>query len=319
MAVTQIGYSLRNDLKLIADESEMIKTPLLAPILAPEALVPQISASQPTLPKGETLKMGDDTRANPNGGLNRGTFGTSSTTYYTERFGWEELIDRITMLENDEYFDSQMVASEICRMVIMMGREKRVADAYADYSSYGGNVVSATAAWTNASSADPLADIVSMSAKTKAAFGATKESLSFIVRDTIVDSIFKSDAFTDNAKYVENMETKTLAEMAEYLRKFLKVGEVIITSGLYNTSGINVTASFDDIWDDNYAMLVWRGSSAINRPGFAKQPIWSKFAKDYKIDSYVDEAIQQLIIRIQEYRGLKMDYTYGCILTGVNP
>lgn len=313
---------LRHDLFALTMEDSIIHSPLLASQLAPEIGVDQVSANNPVILAGETMKDGD-TRRNPAGGANRSTMVLDSQGYSTEPYFWEHQIDKLTMLTNMQYFNEQIIGTQICKAKLDLGRELRVANGYQDLTAFTaqtGSVVTAAAAWTDASNADPILDLKSMSDLAFAKFGVRKESMEFTIRDTIVDCIFNSDALV-RGQYTTNLDTKTRLEMADYLRKFLKVGSVVITDGVYNVSGLGGTASFTNIWDSNFATLAWNDPSAGSTwtfPTFARQPVYTPFTNDKIIHSYEEPANRSLIIAAEEYRGIEFNYKFAILLEDID-
>ncbi len=320
MAIKQVG-TLRHDLKLLVNEDNIIDVPLVASVLSPEVVVDQTSASMPKLDRGETIRAAASTRRNIDGTSNRGQFSTSTKEYFTEPFIWEEALDEIQTIINSQYYDAQVIASQIANMHILIGREQRVAAAYQYTVGYttidAGSSFAATAAWDVPATCTPYADVLAMSDQAFIVSGIRKDQMDLCIQDTLVDAVLKCDEIRADAKFTTNLDIGTREEQANYLRSYLGVKSVKMRSGVYNTAGINGTPVFAEVWDDKKIQLVYtpRGS-AFPFPGFSRQPVYGKVTRDRLFDSYVEEKAQQLIIRVQEYRGVQTDYQWGVELTG---
>lgn len=321
MATTQLG-TFRRDLDLLINENEFILQRLNANDLAPNVPVTQVSASQPVLERGETLKVSDSTRRNYDGTANRTTFQTKDKSYFTEPFISESELDRIQTLVDAQYWNAQVIAAQIAKTQLLIGREQRVAAQFEDTAAYtafnAGSTFSAAAAWDDETNADPYADIITATEQLFNIAGLQRQQLTVCIDTTMVNDVMKSNALLDRPQYTINMDTNSPNANAAYLKEFLGVNELIIRDGVYNTAGINGTPNFVRVWDRNKIQVFYKvRGNTMGAGGFCRQPVYTSFAKDTKIDQYVEEAAQKIIFRAQEFRGISTDYQFGVEITGV--
>lgn len=321
MAIKQIG-TLRHDLQLLVDEDNIIDVPLVASALSPEIVVTQTSASMPKLERGETIRVAASTARNTDGTSNRGQFSTAVKEYFTEPYIWEEALDQIQTIVNSQYYNAQTIASKIANMHILIGREQRVAAAYQYTAGYtaidAGSTIAVTGgAWDVPATAAPYVDVLTMSDQAFLVSGIRKDSMDLCIQDTLVDAVLKCDEIRADAKFTTNLDIGTRQEQANYLRSYLGVRSVIMRSGVYNTAGIGGAPVFSEVWDPTKIQLVYTPRSPDWAfPGFSRQPVYGPVTRDRLFDSYIEPAAQQLILRVQEYRGVQTDYQWAVELTG---
>lgn len=322
MAITE-SFTLRRDLLGHVNEDAMVPTEFVAEQLSPTVLVEQTSASMAVLERGETIKAADSTQRNTDGTSNQGTFSMGEDSYTTEHFIWEQVIDRIQLKISAQYYDSQVISAMIADMVLKIGREQRIAASYQNNAGFtavdAGSVIAAGNAWTDQANATPWDNVEAMSEQAFDVAGIRKENMTLVMDRQVLSEVLRTDELVQNAKFTSNMEQLTVDVQKSYLKTYLGVEDIIVRSGTYNTAGINGVPAFDTIWDNSKIQLVKKPlSSGFAFGGFSRQPSYSGlFGGKTMMSSYVKESHQQLIIRAEEYRGVKNDYKWGILLTGV--
>lgn len=312
------NYTLRNDLRDLVIEDSLINSPLLANALAPTIDVTTVEASFNVLPTGETLRTGD-TRRNTDGTFNKGTHKYDKGSYATEEFGWEESSDNVQRLTNLEFFDDQLITSLICNSVVLICREKRVADAFQKTSAYpAANQETAGELWTDKSAASPRTDINNCSLKAWQAFGLKKRNLEFIMTEDNLEAAMLCDETRKDASFTINLDEYTFEAAANYLARIWGIWKVTIVSSTFNAAGLGGAFEATEMWSNDGCILRLppNGVQSWKLPAFARQPVYTPFAKDRRFESNDNFDNDSTSVRVREYRGLTMNYKYGIILNG---
>ncbi len=313
---------LRHDLHTVMDEDIGIKTPLINGLLAPEMKTKHKSASVPVKKAGETEKIAEDTRRNKNGSFNRSTIGYGEDSYYTEFFGHETQFDMIEKLELDEYFDLEFDHMQAAMQIIKLGRERRVISAVQNEAAYTTNnaasVIDAEDVYANHATSDPVKDFKALSDQTYAQFGLKKDMCWCTIQVDLVDDIIQAEKLKATSVYTSDMQAASRQRQEQYLKDVLKVGRVILVDGRYNASGINQEVNWQQFWSDTSISMFAPPSTGntLKTPSFLRQPVYTKYANDLKLESYPEWTHRQMVMAASEYRGLKQDYKYAVMLKG---
>lgn len=320
--MSQTKTTTRLDLQVLCEEDSIYQNLLKADVLSPPIGVNLPSADFNTIPAGEFMRIGNVER-NEDGSFGTTGYATDTDSYKTEEFGAMERVDLTSALINSTWFDEEVQAGKLARMRIIMAREKRVADEWTDHASFpAGNKQAATALWSSASTAKPLTDIDNMSNKCRAAMGLRKNALNLVLTYDAVVAAMKSDVVRTDGKYTTNLDTLGFDSQVNYLKSYLGVRDIIVVDPMFNANGIDAGKSFDEVWDKAYAWMVLPTSISGNtfaKPAFSRQPYFRPYSPNgaLKYDSWYDQLRDSNFVRAREYRGVYMNYNFGCILTGV--
>ena len=312
--------TIREDVKEVVDESAMDTNRYSADLLAPGINVKNTAGDIKTRVSGTGLKDFDLKKA-PRGSFQRTEFSSGTDSYTTNQYGLEVPIDLTEALENEEFFDEEVDAGIGARSLLLVGREKRVASAILNTTTFtaAGDKEAVDTVWTSAS-AVIWKDVNDAFTKLKAKFPIRKSMLTLSLDEDVFSQVMRSTEVRADVKYTKDINSAAEAAQLGYLAAYLGIKNIILTSAQYDTSleGVD-TAAFSDIWNPALAMLclVSAPSNSWNTKGVARQPIWTKFATDYRMESYDEEATDSRVIRAREYRGEKINTTFGVLLTGV--
>lgn len=315
------GAKLREDLRTLVVESPMDEVQYAADKILPPISVVQPSGSIPVLPTSAGMKD-LDLRKGERGTYKRSEWVWGKTTFTTAEYGYEELINNVQALEHADIFDEEVVAARIGYSQLRLAREKRVADAIFNTSTFTGtpNVQAAGTAWTTPASADPWKNFDDAYTKIKAKAGLPKSALTAIIPELAFRRAMKVDAVIENVKYTQNIEVLPMNQKAQFFADYLGVKNIHVVDSIIDSTPQGIEAAdFGAIWDETMAMLAYLSpeSPSWKTPGLGRQPRWSKFAKDVKVDSYDENNTDSRVVRTREFSGEAVNTTFGVLLTGV--
>jgi hypothetical protein len=135
-----------------------------------------------------------------------------------------------------------------------------------------------------------------------------------------VNMAMQTDEIYLNSKYTINLDTLDIQAQINYLRMYFGVKNIRLAEGFYNISGVEGKFSFKDFWDTEtvFMTLPVNMDKSFRTPAFARQPLYKKaFGEGVKFEVYNVDENDSTRVRAREYRGVKIDYRYGCVLQGV--
>lgn len=309
---------LRMDLVEMTEEIQFEDLKLAGEQIAPTVSVSRDHGAYPVLPREARMKV-MDTRRKADGTFQRSDWQWDEDTYATYEYGFEEPIDDVEALKDEEFINHEEVSAEFAKEGLFLGRESRLADALLNETKFAGKVTEISNPWDNSSAATPFEDIDAACKKLRSRLGFPKEMFSVALTDDLVEYAIKSDEvkgfFQYSGEYARVLRS-SLDEKAAFLRSYFGVKEVIVTRALYDTSKLASSAKIGKFWSNEY-ILVFKKVPAptLKAQGLVKQLRWSKYGPDYIMEDYYVPESRQTIIRAREYRGLKIDTQYGQLLS----
>lgn len=315
------GAKLREDLRELVIESPMDEIQYGADSILPPIPVSMPSGSIPVLPTSAGMKD-LDLKKGSRGTYKRSEWVWTKDSYTTAEYGYEELINNVEALEHDDIFNEEQISARIGYSQLRLAREKRVANAVFNTTTFTGsaNVQAAGTAWTTPASADPWKDFDDAYTKIKAKSGLPKSSLTAIIPELAFRRAMKVDAVMENVKYTQNIEVLPMSMKAQFFADYLGVKDIKIVDSIVDTTPQGIEdAMFAAIWTETMAMLAYLSpaSPSWKTPGLGRQPRWTKFAKDIKVDSYDENNTDSRVVRTREFSGESINTTFGVLLTGV--
>jgi len=313
-------YAQRDEVKTLVDESPMDENRYSADLVLPPVLVSQQAGDIPTKKASSGTKLLDLSRAE-RGSFKRTDLTFGSETFITREKGIEIPVFDTEVMENSEVFNLEVEAARDALQLHKLSIEKSVADAVLNTSTFTGtaNQQAATAVWTGAT-AKIFTDVDNAAKKIKAKAGISKGLLTLTMDETVFNAVIRSTEVREDVKYTSDINSEGMKAQVSYLASYLHIKNIIITSAVADsTPEGNETASFSELWNPALSMLsyITPASNSWRGKGLGRQPIWSKFSKDYKVESYLDPAVASTIMRVRSYRGEKIFTNYGVIITGV--
>lgn len=314
------GLTIRNDLTELAQEIDFSELGLVGDLIAPPVQVKKQVAAYPVLPREAKMKV-PDTRRQNDGSYARGEWNWEEDTYFCREFGFEEPIDNVEAMKDEEFIDHEQVSTELAVEGLLLGRESRVATALQDTSVWTGssNTTAITNEWDDATNATPYADIDAAAKKIRAKSGVRKEQLTVCLSDDLVDYAILTDEVKNRYQYTQlgDILKSGLAEKAAFLKGYFGVKEVRVTRALYDTAGLASAASIGKFWSNEYIFVgkMCPPGSNLKTMGAIKQLVWTPYSNDYIVEDYEEEKYNRYVIRAREFRGIKQNTDFGHLLT----
>lgn len=317
MAVKKGSLTLRYDLKELVDESPMETIEFVGDKVLPGIPVKETSAQMPVLPTGAGMKLLDLKRT-PRGTFNRGQWVWGDSAYFTYEFGYEEPVDNVERLKNKDIFNEEVVSTQIARSQMMIVREKRISDAVFDATTFTGatNFLSVTTEWSDIA-CTLYADITAAHVKLFAKCGRPRSQLVLLINETVFRNIMRATEVRADVKYTVAVDKLNVSQKASYLAEYLGIKEIQIATSFYDSSQLGIEdATFSRLWSDEYGMVYYPSPSigSWKVPGMGRQPIWTPFSPDYRVESYDEPQSDSRVVRVREYRGVYIDTKYGFLL-----
>jgi hypothetical protein len=143
--------------------------------------------------------------------------------------------------------------------------------------------------------------------------------LTAIMTEDQIKYALMSNKVLANIKYTKDIETLGLAAQAQLLTNFLHIKNIVTVQAIADsTDETGSVAAFVDVWSSSLIQLAYMSpGSKMWTKGLGRQPRWSKFSTDFKIESYDEPQTASRVIRAREHSGEYLNVTYGCLLTGV--
>lgn len=312
--------TIRRDLTEMAEEITFDELNLAAERVAPSVGVNKESGRYPVLPREAIMKV-PDTRRHSDGSYPRGQWEWEDDNYVTYEYGFEESVDNVDQLRDEEFIDLEEESTELATTGLMLGRESRVASALMNTTTFTGstNTTAITNEWDDAANATPWADINSAWSQIRGKCGLPKKSCSIVITDDLIDYFFLTTEVKNVTQYTSYSQLLTSPRdaKARWMAEYLGVKEVIETRALYDTSGLASAASIGKFWTNEYIFLgvLCPAGSRLKTRGVIKQLVWTPYSSDYIIEDYEEAKYNRKIIRCREYRGYKVNTDYGHLLT----
>lgn len=317
------GVTLRQDLRDMMDELKFEELNLQAETIAPSIQVKQKTSDYPVMPREVRAKI-PDTRRAKGGGYARGQWEWDQDTYTTREYGYEEVVDNVSALENEDYVDEEKIASELAYEKLILAREGRVAESILDESFWAGasnlEELGSDDSWWKPNTAkiyDPIEDAAQ---KIRAKSFLGKKMCTLIITDDALERVFRTKELMDDSKYTIFLQTMPNEAKRTWLREYLGVKDVIVVSGLYDSAGLDKSAVASRFWSNGFAFLgiLSNGGNSLKNRNAIRQLVWTRYAQDYVMETYPQPEINGMVVRAREYRGIKRNKDYGVLIKGIN-
>lgn len=287
-------------------------------------LFPVFEAAKPSgefgrIPVKELLKKRKTERA-PKSAYGRGNWNFEDDDYKTKERGWEEPVDDTEAELYREYFDSEVIATETVRDVLLRQQEDRIASLSLDTTKVP-HAAKSGGVYTDPNSATPIADF-------EAAWKEIRDTCG-IEPDTAVISrptfrlIRSCDEFLDRVKFNGLTDVKPANVTPQIMAQMFDIRQVLVPGGVQNLADESLDAAFSDIWDPNKILACSVATTNnIKEPCFGRTFHWAKDGSSIGItvEEYREEQSRGNVIRGRHHVGEKLMYPEtGFIITGVNP
>ena len=240
--------------------------------------------------------------------------------FQTKENGLEGPVDERDKNLYADFFDAEVVTSEIIRSDILINREIRVANA--TFNNPAIESTAATAPWSNWANARPIDDVFKARIAIYERTGLWANSLivSYITYlhlqqcEQILNRISAQGA-GDRIKPTDVNE--------QMIAQVFNIDEIVVGGGSTNNAKKGLAADVAQIWDPSKAMmakLIPAGSRNIREPGLGRSFHWGGDGSRLNglQESYWDETCRSEIQRVRHETDERITYSEaGQLLTGV--
>jgi hypothetical protein len=316
------GLAIREDIKRIVDQTIPVDTSV------EDFILPSIPVTQ----TGGTIHLTTahaghevtDNRRSKEGSFVKGSFRYTKDTFDTEVYGNVAELDNIQTLEVKQAysFDEETFAGNLAVEWMRTARKVRVKEALmsADYDAIG-HQINVTAKWDTAILSNMLGTVATVKEKFLTRHGKTAGNIICGMTENDFDKIIMELVEQDTMKYNESILTKSYDEQRNLVRQVMKIGGVIILDGVVSSAKdfFQEQVDFVRVYDNNESLffIPSKGGTSWASPGIGRQPIYTPFAKDYRMETWDDYETMKHNVRAAEYRGVKVNPAYGVLVKGM--
>ena len=225
-------------------------------------------------------------------------FTYDSIEYSTEEHGFEVPVDDREEAEVADWFDAEVEAAEFARDIVMRNLERRIAAKVFDPTTFTPHHVGAV--WTDATNAVPFNDIDRGIRAVRAAGGQRPNTL--IINWTNFMNLRMSEQILD--KITSNGAGSSIKAddvTAAQVASVLGVPQILIAGAMKDTADEGQTATYADIWSDQYAMLAYVApeGSSFKRRSLGRTIHWGEDGSQIgcRFETYRDESRRSDIVR----------------------
>ena len=312
------GVEIRQDLFDLVEEWLPSDVTLVADILMPPFRTNVPAAKYPVLPREAKMKIPTTERA-PDGSFTRGDWKWSKNEYTTDEFGYEIPIDNVSQMIYEDYINQEQVSSESAKLGVIMAREGRVIDKFLDTTVWTGadKLHTITDEVDDQTNCDIFGEIETAAKKVRAKCGLSKKAMTLVMTDDQLSWAIRTAKLTAKVQYVTAIATMTTEAQRIFLTQFLGIKNIVIIDSLYDSSALDLDAVITRTWSNEYMWLgvLCTSGQNIRTRGIGRQFVWTRFAGDFRMETYGEPKTDATVIRCREYRGATiMDTDYGILI-----
>lgn len=253
-------------------------------------------AQFPKIPREAFLKV-PNTRRAARGSYNRSDWGFDMDNFNCEEDGWEEVIDDSEAALYSRFFDAEVVATMRAMNILQRAREKRVADAVFNATTW--TPVSVTNEWDDAANATPLADVDAGKKVIRNKTGLLPNTL-IISYATFLD-LGRSAEVLNRIKYT-NPAVQAGEIPVALLAQYFGVGQVLVGGAIMDATAKGKSlATATDLWNKEYAMLCYISNSGdLLAPSLGRTFLWTEDSPEMiNVETYRDETVRGDVVRVR--------------------
>ena len=226
-------------------------------------------------------------------------------TYDTDNYscvekGFEQSVDESDAAFHSDYFDEQVVTTEIASFILALEYEKRVAAKIFDASTFTAHSLGTE--WSDASSGVPITDINTGRKAIRDATGLIANTL--IISFDVFTNLGVSAQIIDRIKYtVANFSKSGGRVTARLLAQLFGLDQVLVGDSSKDTVEEGQDSVLTDVWSTEYAMLCKCATSElenIKMPSIGRTFLWVEDSPDLLVvETYPEHATRSDIIRVR--------------------
>lgn len=306
--------TLRPDLagSFMEFDLEMDRRGFIAQRLLPVIEVPKASGTFGIIPIEQLLQNRETARA-PGSGYSRGQFTFDDVSFACSEHGAEEPVDDREAALYNQYFDAEQVSAMRAYDVVLRNQEKRVAAAIFNSTTWNGAslTTSVSTEWSTAATATPITDVEAAVRKVYTNSGLWPNALvisKIVFRNLRLCTQVKDAIAASGAGYPTRAQDITTAMLAA----IFDLDYILVGGSTKNTAAEGATATPDQIWDDEYAMVCRIATTNdIKEPCIGRIFHWGEDGSNIggTVETYRDETVRSDIVRVRHDVQEKVLYT----------
>lgn len=206
------------------------------------------------IPIEQLLRHPETSRA-PGANYGRGNWTFTKDSYACVENGWEEPVDDRERSMYRDWVDADMRAVSRAMDAVLRNHEMRVAALIFNTSTWTGAslTTSITNEWDDYENATPIDDVEAAVNKVRANSGLWANAI--ILSRATFRNLRRCEQIVDLVKYSGLQDPTAKGITAAAIASVFDLEHVIVAGGTKNTADEGQTASLDDIWNPEYAMV----------------------------------------------------------------
>ncbi len=294
---------IRPALSVMANEYDVDKAAkkFIAMIAAPKYDAPAQLGQFPIMNR-ENFKKRAETARGSGGKFNRihGEFGNG--TYNCEDHGLEYPIDDRKRAQYSNLFDAEVAGTKITRFQMLLNREYRVSQAYANAGLSNTNVA---VAWSTVATGVPLTDIETGFEALEDNTGWDRSDMTVIIPRADFKEALLTDQVINKSKYTfrlaDGVQPSQLS--AAQFAAMLDCKQVLVPKGTVDSKEEGVTESNSQLWAAGviYIVILAEEADDLDTPSFMRMVLNVNYTAEAPIvETYRDETCKADIVRMEE-------------------
>lgn len=279
---------------------EMDRRGFIATRVAPVLEVGSQAGVFGKIPVEQLLETPETSRA-PGSNYSRGNWKFTSASYATEEHGREEPVDDREARMYQQYVDAEMVATSRAYDAVLRNAEIRMASLIFNATTWGALTTAVGTEWSTAATATPIANIKTACESVWTQCGLWPNAL-IVTRHVFRNLRVCAEVIAAIAASGAGDKATQGRVTEQQLAEVFDLPYIIVAGGTKNTANKGQAATFDKIWDDEYAMVCRIAeTNDVREPCIARTFHWGEDGSSIggTVESYRDEAIRGDIIRVR--------------------
>ena len=210
-----------------------------------------------------------NTARNSDGTYGQTEYEFDQWNYQCQENGIEMPVDDVRRKIFANYFDAEVVATELCRDAVLRNHEKRIAAAVFNTGTFatavtivndaitvtgntfqaGKSTSASNTPWTNPADATPIDDVIIAQEAVYLNSGLWPDTI--VLSRKLFKRLRQCIQIIDRIKFVKDPNTMSASDVAQAL----DIKNVLVAGGSKNTADRGQTAAVDQIWDKTMAMV----------------------------------------------------------------
>jgi hypothetical protein len=263
-----------------------------------------------------------ETRRAPRSGYSRSDWEFTTQTFQTYEDGAEEIVDEKEAAIYQDYFEFETISVERARHAILLGLEKRIADAVFNTTTWTGAslTTAVTNEWDDLANATPIDDVEAAARKVWEGSGLWPNAL--IVNRHVYRNLRRV------AQVVARVESggAGVSAMAtdideQMLARVFGLDYILVGDAIRNTVAKGGTATMGKVWSDEYAMVARVATSNdLGSPALGRTFHWAGDGSVLGglVEQYYEDNVRAEVYRVRHEVGEKILYpTAGHLLSNI--